>query len=192
MSRRHTDEVEVARVAKLSRELDRGHCRPAGDAVPALLERHRDAKPAAAQPRRTLPRVRAWSAIPRGRRARFERLLPQWWWVWLHQLREIVVDRRFTAGQALLHAYPELAAPADAQTAFNRSECRVYSQNGEDGILLYLFFRIGAGDRRFVEFGIGDGSECNTANLALPFGWRGLLLEADPSLASRARAFYAT
>ncbi len=135
--------------------------------------------------------MRAWTAIPRGFRTRVERLLPEWWWVWLHQLREIGVDRRFTAGQALLHAYPELAAPADPQTAFNRSECRVYSQNGEDGILLYLFSRIGTTDRRFVEFGIGDGSECNTANLALTFGWRGLLLEADPSLAARAREFYA-
>jgi hypothetical protein len=134
--------------------------------------------------------VRVWTAIPRGFRTRVERLLPEWWWVWLHQLREIAVDRRFTAGQALLHAYPELAASADPQTAFNRSECRVYSQNGEDGILLYLFSKIGATDRRFVEFGIGDGSECNTANLALTFGWRGLLLEADAALAARARAFY--
>ena len=136
--------------------------------------------------------MRAWTAIPRGFRTRLERVLPAWWWVWLHQLREIDVDRRFTAGQTLLHAYQELAAHADPQTAFNRSECRVYSQNGEDGILLYLFSRIGATDRRFVEFGIGDGSECNTANLALTFGWRGLLLEAEPSLAERARAFYAS
>jgi hypothetical protein len=130
--------------------------------------------------------------MPRGFRTRFERLLPEWWWVWLHQLREIGVDRRFTAGQALLHAYGELAAAPDPQTAFNGSECRVYSQNGEDGILLYLFSRIGATDRRFVEIGIGDGSECNTANLALTFGWRGLLVEADPTLAERARGFYAS
>jgi hypothetical protein len=135
--------------------------------------------------------VRAWTAIPRGYRTRLERLLPEWSRVWLHQLREIEVDRRFTAGQTLLHAYPDLAAQVDSQTAFNRSECRVYSQNGEDGILLYLFSRIGATDRRFVEFGIGDGSECNTANLATTFGWSGLLMEADPALVGRARAFYA-
>jgi hypothetical protein len=135
--------------------------------------------------------VRIWTAIPRGYRTRLERLLPDWSIVWLHQLREIDVDRHFTSGQMLLQAYPALAADADPQTAFNRSECRVYSQNGEDGILLYLFSRIGVTDRRFVEFGIGDGSECNTANLALTFGWRGLLMEADGALADRARTFYA-
>jgi hypothetical protein len=119
-------------------------------------------------------------------------MLPDQAVVWFHQLREIGVDRRFTAGQALLQAYPELAVRADAQTALNRSECRVYSQNGEDGILLYLFSRIGVTDRRFVEFGIGDGRECNTTNLAVTFGWRGLLMEADEALAHSARTFYAT
>jgi hypothetical protein len=68
----------------------------------------------------------------------------------------------------------------------------VYSQNGEDGILLYLFSRIGVTDRRFVEFGIGDGQECNTTNLAVTFGWRGLLMEADEALVRSARTFYAT
>jgi hypothetical protein len=188
---RNSDEVERRILRELPGKREGGHRRPARHAVPALLERQRDSQRAVAQPLRTLLPVRAWTAIPRGFRTRFERLLPEWWWVWLHQLREIGVDRRFTAGSALLHAYAELAAPADPQTAFSRSECRVYSQNGEDGILLYLFSKVGATDRRFVEFGVGDGSECNTANLALTFGWRGLLLEADLELAERARAFYA-
>jgi hypothetical protein len=119
-------------------------------------------------------------------------MLPDQAAVWFHQLREIGVDRRFTAGHALLHAYPELASEADPQTAFNRSECRVYSQNGEDGILLYLFSRIGVTDRRYVEFGIGDGRECNTTNLAVTFGWGGLAMDADEVLVRSARTFYAT
>jgi hypothetical protein len=192
VQRRDPDEIELRVGAELVGKRKRGHRGAARHAVPALLNRQRDAQRAVAHRPRTLPSVRAWTAIPRGYRARLERLLPGWSRVWLHQLREIEVDRHFTAGQTLVAAYPELAARVDPQTAFNRSECRVYSQNGEDGILLYLFSRIGTTDRRFIEFGIGDGSECNTANLATAFGWRGLLMEADPDLAVRAREFFAT
>jgi hypothetical protein len=133
--------------------------------------------------------MRLWTAIPRGARDRITRVLPEWWWVWLRQLREVELDRRWTAGQALLRAYPQLAAEP---TPLNRAEARVYSQNGEDGIIAWLFSQIGVANRTFVEFGIGDGSECNTANLSITFGWRGLLMEADPHQAERARRFYAS
>lgn len=132
-----------------------------------------------------------WTGIPRGVRVRLERVLPEWWWAWLHQLREVEVDRRWLGGRLLLAAHPELSAPRNAQEALNTAECRVFSQNGEDGIIAWILSIIGAETRTFVEFGIGDGSECNTANLALTFGWRGLLMEADPELCARARRFYA-
>jgi predicted O-methyltransferase YrrM len=133
--------------------------------------------------------VRLWTAIPRGARDRISGVLPEWWWVWLRQLREVEADRRWNAGQLLLQAYPKLAAE---RAPLNRAEARVYSQNGEDGILAFLFARIGATSRTFVEFGVGDGSECNTANLSITFGWRGLLMDADPELVERARSFYAS
>jgi hypothetical protein len=72
----------------------------------------------------------------------------------------------------------------------NRHELSVYSQNGEDGILFYLFSMLGTADRRFVEFGVGDGRQCNTANLSINFGWTGLLLEADEKKATLARFYY--
>jgi predicted O-methyltransferase YrrM len=131
--------------------------------------------------------VKLWTAIPRGMRDRMTGVLPEWWWLWLRQVREIEVDRRWTTGQLLLHAYPKLAGE---RARLNRFEARVYSQNGEDGILAYLLSRVGAAHRTFVEFGVGDGSECNTANLSITFGWRGLLMEADPEMAERARQFY--
>lgn len=40
---------------------------------------------------------------------------------------------------------------------------KAYSQNDEDGIIDEIFARIGPGGRRFVEFGVQHGLECNTA-----------------------------
>jgi methyltransferase FkbM-like protein len=131
--------------------------------------------------------MRLWTAIPRGARDRIAGIAPESWWVWVRQLREVAVDRRWNAAQTLLHAYPQLAVEP---VQLNRVEARVYSQNGEDGILAWLLAHVGAPNRTFVEFGIGDGSECNTANLSRTFGWRGLLLEADAEFAERAWVFY--
>jgi hypothetical protein len=135
--------------------------------------------------------VSLWTRIPRGVRDKVERVAPEAFWVWLHQLREIETDRRWTTGRLLRAAHPSLAAPEPPRDALRRAEARVYSQNGEDGILAWLFERIGVTTRTVVEFGIGDGTECNAANLLLTFGWNGALLDADAAKAERARAFYA-
>jgi hypothetical protein len=58
-----------------------------------------------------------------------------------------------------------------------RYERRIYSQNGEDGILQAIFTRVGTTNRYFVEFGARDGTQCNTRYLADHHGWRGLLLD---------------
>lgn len=71
-------------------------------------------------------------------------------------------------------------------------ERRVYSQNGEDGILQEILRRVGVRTRFFVEIGVESGRECNCARLVLEEGWRGVLVEADPghfaALAERYRA----
>ncbi|MBW2425311.1 MAG: FkbM family methyltransferase [Deltaproteobacteria bacterium] len=69
---------------------------------------------------------------------------------------------------------------------------RVYSQGGEDGVLLRLFEWIGVRHHFFVEFGAWDGRHLsNTAHLRLHHGWQGLLLEgsdrADGVLVKRER-----
>jgi hypothetical protein len=56
----------------------------------------------------------------------------------------------------------------------------VNSQNGEDGILHEIFQRIGAESRFFVEIGVGDGTENNTAFL-LAQGWSGVWIDGDPA-----------
>jgi hypothetical protein len=66
-------------------------------------------------------------------------------------------------------------------------EQQTSSQNGEEGIVQEIFNRIGTTDKFFVEFGIQDGSECNTRNLLEKHGWSGVWMEGSPELADRAR-----
>jgi hypothetical protein len=49
---------------------------------------------------------------------------------------------------------------------------KVYSQSDEDGIINEIFKRIGIKKNFFIEFGLQDGKECNTAFL-LKSGWSG-------------------
>jgi len=58
---------------------------------------------------------------------------------------------------------------------------KVYSQNDEDGILQEIFDRIGTETKKFVEFGVQDGLECNSHYL-LHKGWTGLWLEGSRPL----------
>lgn len=58
-------------------------------------------------------------------------------------------------------------------------EKKVFSQNGEDGIIEELFLRIGTTNRFFVEFGVEDGMECLTRNLLVHHGWSGVLMEGN-------------
>ena len=83
---------------------------------------------------------------------------------------------------------PIAAPPSPSQ--FEQCEFKVHSQHGEDGIVLEIFSRIGVTDRRFVEFGFGNGSQCISANLSLNFGWQGLLMDASQRHVELAREFY--
>ena len=67
----------------------------------------------------------------------------------------------------------------------NNFESTVYSQSGEDGILEAIFSRVGICNKFFVEFGVGDGHECNTRILREKQHWTGLLMDGrglKPSL----------
>jgi hypothetical protein len=75
---------------------------------------------------------------------------------------------------------------------FTAGEWGLHSQHGEDARTLDLFRQIGAPRKTFLEIGIQDGMECNTATLAFNFGWRGVMLEGDEELAKAAAANYRT
>jgi glycosyltransferase involved in cell wall biosynthesis len=58
-------------------------------------------------------------------------------------------------------------------------ELRVFSQNGEDGVLAEILARVGVGERFFVEFGVESGREGNCVYFADIAGWRGLFMDCD-------------
>lgn len=66
-------------------------------------------------------------------------------------------------------------------------EFQVFSQNGEDGILLGILSKLPGPTKTFVEIGIEDGLECNSAVLGFVLGWDGVMVEGDPLRAAAAR-----
>ena len=89
------------------------------------------------------------------------------------------------------HLEALLASPRNAEPRrLNRFEAQVFSQSGEDGIIAEIFRRVGAPSRTFVEVGVGDGLENNTAFL-LAQGWSGIWVEADRAALKRARVQFA-
>lgn len=96
------------------------------------------------------------------------------------------------ATQILLRMqYRELLRKAAPLPDFRDVEFRCFSQNGEDGILVYLFALLGTTNRKVVELCAGSGMECNAANLIINHGWRGLLIDGDPEQIAVGKEFYA-
>ena len=108
------------------------------------------------------------------------------------RIRERILEiRRFRSVEdRIVGLERAMYAGVSANQSIHDWEISIWSQNGEDGILLNLFSRIGATSRRFLEFGCGTGLECNSANLALGFGWSGLLLDANATHVTKARTFF--
>jgi hypothetical protein len=86
-------------------------------------------------------------------------------------LGELQLDKYL---QESLHENPKYA---DIKK-LNRYEFKVFSQAGEDGIISEIFKRIGITNQFFVEFGVGNGLENNTAYL-LTKGWKGYWIEGS-------------
>jgi len=56
----------------------------------------------------------------------------------------------------------------------------VFSQNGEDGIIEYLFQKIGSGSRVCCEFGAWDGIHFSNCRNLILHGWESVMIEGDP------------
>src|SRR5262245_37801586 len=112
----------------------------------------------------------------------------------LRQLKARIDDRASLEKKLqilLALGYRDRLRAGQAALPLSEVEFRTFSQNGEDGILQYIFAVIGTHSRRAVEICAGDGIECNTANLIINHGWRGLLVDGQKDLVRKGTRLYA-
>ena len=62
---------------------------------------------------------------------------------------------------------------------FLKSQFRVFSQWGEDGLLQYLVSNVKFCNNKFIEFGVEDYYESNTRFLLSNNNWSGLIIDGD-------------
>ena len=67
--------------------------------------------------------------------------------------------------------------PVPLEVDLAQFEKKVFSQNGEDGVITKIFQTIGVTNRYFVEFGVEGGRDSNSRNLLDNFGWKGLMMD---------------
>jgi hypothetical protein len=103
-----------------------------------------------------------------------------------HKLTDLVEIASEDYVQRYLHQSPRYTESLRLQ----RHEHKMYSQNGEDGIISEIFRRIGTTNKYFVEFGVGDGVENNTAFLLLQ-SWQGAWIEGNVASAQAIRKTFA-
>jgi hypothetical protein len=73
---------------------------------------------------------------------------------------------------------------------FQEVSFKVFSGNGQDGILLYLLIILGIKHYRIIDIGCGDGVSGNSANLIINHGFQGLLIDGDQPSLERGNIFY--
>lgn len=94
--------------------------------------------------------------------------------------------------QLLSRSYREALERGLPSPTLSEAELRCFSQNGEDGILLYLFSLLGTTNKKVLEICAGNGIECNAANLIINHGWSGLLVDGDERNIAEGRRFYSS
>ena len=69
--------------------------------------------------------------------------------------------------------------------SINDLDFKIFSQNGEDGIIDYLLYSLNIFKTKFVEIGVGDYSESNTRFLYENHSGRGLVIDCLKDLKSK-------
>lgn len=96
-------------------------------------------------------------------------------------LHEIQLDRLKANNNQknyFVQKYSQLHANLTQKELCRAHEFKIFSQHGEDGLIMYIFSKIGVKYHTFIEFGAG-GKTSNTENLIVNFGWSGLLIDGN-------------
>ena len=88
--------------------------------------------------------------------------------------------------------YKQLLAEKKSLPDIHDTGFRVFSQNDEDGILLYLFALLGTTNKKCVDIAFASPDGANTTNLICNFGWTGLLVCGGKDEATRSNNFFKT
>ena len=72
-------------------------------------------------------------------------------------------------------------------TLLEDAEIKIFSQNGEDGILNYLITKLEIKKPNFIEIGVGDYSECNTRFLYESYYSSGLIIDCIDDFSQKVR-----
>jgi len=107
-----------------------------------------------------------------GARARLNALRQQ-----MTELSRQVEQAKILAAQGLIREMNRQSEPA----ALARSEFKVFSQFGDDGIIQYILQRLNlpVSEQRFVEFGVESYMEANTRFLLVNNNWSGLIMDGS-------------
>jgi len=108
----------------------------------------------------------------------------------LNFISERQIGHLQTTQKLLSFYYRDKSQRGEQLPTIEEVEYKVYSQQDTDGIIVFLLSLVEINHRRFLEIGIGDGTECFSANLAKCMGWSGWMIEGDASLARSARNHY--
>lgn len=74
---------------------------------------------------------------------------------------------------------------------FRDTGFRVFSENDEDGLLLYIFSLIGTTNKQCLDVAYAGPQGANTTNLICNWGWNGLLIESNAQGVETSNRFFA-
>ena len=107
--------------------------------------------------------------LPPAARSAIRRILPSYEWV------NEDIHRKWREADS--QNWPS-EQPSASSWDLTPYEYRLFSQDGEDGIIRYLLSQIGSRSRRFLEFGFHP-KECNCLRLAVKEGYGGLFIDGN-------------
>jgi hypothetical protein len=104
---------------------------------------------------------------------------------------DVLTNQQLAQRHLLLH-YQHMRATGGPLPAFDETGFRIFSQDDEDGRLLYLFALLGTTNKVCVDIAFRTIHGANTTNLILNHGWSGLLVDANPHAVRQSRRFFAS